>query len=99
MSQENVEVVRRLYREFERGNFAGVIKLLDPDAEWHWLRDAPTALIAGKKLRSREQIEAEMLQWMVDWEWFSVTGEEFIDAGDSVGGPALTEAGLRNARV
>jgi ketosteroid isomerase-like protein len=97
MPQENVEVVRRLYGEFERGNFLGVAQLLDPGVEWQWSRRS-TALIGGKSFRGLEQVEAGIREWLIDWEWFSVIGEEFIDAGDHVVVKARTEARLRDGR-
>jgi ketosteroid isomerase-like protein len=36
MSQENVELVRALYAEWEKGNFGAMAELYAPDVEWHW---------------------------------------------------------------
>src|SRR6187200_3318264 len=34
MSQENVEVVRRVFGYLDEGNFEALVELLDPDVEW-----------------------------------------------------------------
>ena len=34
MSEENVEVVRRGYEAFARGDLDGVLEIMDPDVEW-----------------------------------------------------------------
>jgi ketosteroid isomerase-like protein len=42
MSQENVELVRALYAEWEKGNFGAMAELYAPDVEWHWSIHAPS---------------------------------------------------------
>jgi ketosteroid isomerase-like protein len=80
MSQENVEIVRRLYEEFERGNF-WVAELFDPDIRIEWTdpmfaRSAESEGLAGLTSDMREFFEA--------WEHVTATAEQIIDAGERV---------------
>ncbi len=45
MSQENVEIVRRLNEAFNRGDLIAVLELLDPDFEWWDRADDPGATV------------------------------------------------------
>jgi ketosteroid isomerase-like protein len=84
MSKENVEVVRRLFAEWERGNFWAMTELYAPDVEWHWSRHARALRGGSASYRGLEEIGAAMQDWLSDWGWFRVSADEFIDAGDHV---------------
>jgi ketosteroid isomerase-like protein len=81
MSQENVEIVRRGFEEFEprgnlgvnfdSGNFA-------PDAEW--IPDYAPGL--RSVYRGREEFVEFMRTWSEDFEDWSIRPERLIDAGD-----------------
>src|SRR5262245_62636227 len=45
MSEENVELVRRAYDAFNRGDFEGWLAALDPDVEWDERYIAPDAAV------------------------------------------------------
>ncbi len=51
MSQENVEVVRRLYRAMNAHDVAGATELMSPDAEW-----IPDSRIGERPVRGREEV-------------------------------------------
>ena len=62
MSQENLELVRRRFDAFNRGDLAAMIELTDPDAVWWDRSDDPTG---GAPHRGRDacmQHLAEILQ-------------------------------------
>jgi ketosteroid isomerase-like protein len=78
MSQENVEVVRQAYAEFERGNF-WVPEFFDPDIRIRWLD------VVGARA---ETVGLENLtRFLRDWfaaQQLTMTAERLIDAGDQV---------------
>jgi ketosteroid isomerase-like protein len=79
MSQENVEVVRRLNKAFNRGDVAGVVELLDTACEWWDRFDDPGAALH----RGHEGISAYLSE-VDDHAELRVEPSEFIDAGDYV---------------
>jgi ketosteroid isomerase-like protein len=79
MSQENVEIVRRILDGWARGDFSVGADLLTPDFEWHQF---PQAVEPGTR-RGAEVGEA--LSKMFDvYDGLRVEAKEFIDAGDKV---------------
>jgi ketosteroid isomerase-like protein len=80
MSQENVETVKRIYAEFERGNF-WLPDLFDPSIELVW-SDAMFARSAQSK--GHEELTAHMRELFDAWERVTATAERIIDAGDQV---------------
>jgi ketosteroid isomerase-like protein len=78
MSQENVEIVRRSYAAFDRGDLAAALDDADPDlvvrrydpedATWH----GPEGFVQS------------FVDWTEGFDQFSASAEEFIDAGDRV---------------
>ena len=78
MSQENVEIVRRVYEGWSRGDFSQT-ELFDPEIEFE-LIDWP------HPVRSRG-IEAMAETWratLAAWEDFRAKPDEVIDHGDNV---------------
>ena len=85
MSELNVSVVRGMYEAFGKGDIAKVIAALDPQIEWLEAENfiyadgnpyiGPTAVLEGVFMR----IEAE-------WEDFTVSPKEILDAGETVVG-------------
>jgi len=80
MSQENVEVVSRVYAEWERGNFR-MPEVFDPSIQVVWVDPifVPEAETAGI-----EQLSQTMREFLDAWEDASATAERIIDAGDRV---------------
>ena len=81
MSQENVEIVRRGFTAFTRGDTALFLELLDPDVVWIPLM----ASLEGRVYRGVDGIR----QWLeegllTDWESFVPYAEDFRDLGDRV---------------
>ena len=83
MSQENVEVVRRGFEQFQaglaRGDPAAFFEsgVAAPDAEWI----VPPGLGMQSAYRGREGFLEFMRTWTEDFEW-SIELEEVVDAGD-----------------
>jgi ketosteroid isomerase-like protein len=78
MSQENVEIVRRAYEAFSRGDFEAWLESVHQDAELHEASEIPdTAVYRGHDGLRRW---AESVNQLVsDWHW---TPEEFIYQGE-----------------
>jgi ketosteroid isomerase-like protein len=88
MSQENVEVVRRLFAAFESvdvGNFERrfdeVREILDPEVEWV---AAPHSLLATEEYRGSDGVRRFWTQFLSTWDEYRVEVEELVDAGDQV---------------
>jgi len=80
VSQENVDLVRRVYGEWERGNFRAGKELLDESLTTVWAEDFPTAGI----YHGPAEHTAAMRTWLSAWDGFHLEAEDFVDAGDSV---------------
>jgi uncharacterized protein len=81
MSRENIEVVRRGYEAFMRGDVDGVMSSADPEIE---IYPDPVGPLAGKVWRGREGILVFLEDWLEPWEEFRLEPREFIDVGDHV---------------
>ena len=81
MSQENVEIVRRMFDAFNRYDFEEATRQLAPDAELH---GTVGGLTEGSLWRGPEQIGDFFAQDREAWDERRLDAEQFIDAGDSV---------------
>jgi ketosteroid isomerase-like protein len=88
MSQENVEVVRRLFAAFEGvdiGNLErrldGVLELFDPEVEWV---AAPHSLLASEEYRGYDGVRRFWTQFLSTWDEYGIEVDELIDAEDRV---------------
>jgi ketosteroid isomerase-like protein len=77
MSQENVEIVRRMGEAFNRGDLGLFLDTLDPEVEWKQINELePRHGHSG----AREAIA----QWDEMFDEPCYEAEEYIDAGDQV---------------
>ena len=84
MSQENVEVVRRVFDAVERRDGAAALALYDADFEWDFSR-VPWGEVAGPGVhRGRDALPRVYREWLSAWENYEEKLEELIDAGESV---------------
>ena len=60
MSQENVEIVRRLIDAWNRQDIEGILALIDPEAEYV---NAPTAVEPGTRRGHDEIVAVARTQW------------------------------------
>jgi len=79
MSQENVEIVRRAFGKFARGDF-WIPEVFDPSVRVVWLP------VAGGE---RETVGLDgmgrvMKDWLLSWEQVTYVAERFFDVGDQV---------------
>jgi ketosteroid isomerase-like protein len=80
MSEENVEIARRLHPAFNRRDVDEVLSVLDPDVEWIPIM----AALEGRVYRGHEGVVRWMEELETDWEIFETRPEEFRDLGDRV---------------
>ena len=79
MSEENVEIVRRIYAEFERGNFAAGLEWYDPEVRFEtWMPDSSENVTA----RGIAELGNFMRNWFGQWTNYRVIGDEFREVGD-----------------
>ena len=79
MSQENVEVVQRMYEAFGRGDIDAVRSAFDPEV----VIDA-THRVDGRIGHGREELIAIVSEWLGAWEEWHEEIEEMRDLGDRV---------------
>ena len=80
MSQENVEIVRRMLDAWNRQDIEGILALTDPEGEYV---NAPTAVEPGTR-RGHDEVAAAMRK---QWEILSGAVQEidrFHDRGDEI---------------
>jgi len=80
MSRENVELVRRWYDAWNRGDTHTVIQSFAPDVVWHGHPRLPEPGPYG----SRDEVERWMAQFREAWGELRTEPVELLDAGDSV---------------
>ena len=80
MSQENVEVIRRLLDAFERGGLDATLSFYDPDVTWVVAEDEPEAAT----LRGYDGLRALLAQWLQAFDELHIDPKELIDAGEAV---------------
>jgi ketosteroid isomerase-like protein len=76
MSQENVEIIRRAFDAYERGDVAAMLKDAHPDQVTY--RADPD----GATYHGAEGLMQAIAEWVEDFDEFTATAEEFIDAND-----------------
>ena len=88
MSEENVEIVRRLLaalQSVDAGNFEHrfdeVREILDPEVEWV---AAPHSLLASEEYHGYDGVRRFWTQFLSAWDEYGLEVEELIDAGDQV---------------
>jgi ketosteroid isomerase-like protein len=78
MSQENVEIVRRLYDAVNLAGLGAVTDFLHPEVE---VVPPPNWPEGSALLRGRERVQEFARQWMETFEDFRVEPERYVDSG------------------
>lgn len=82
MSEENIANSKAAYEAYAAGDIDGAFANADPGLVWHGTSDL---LPAGGTYEGVDAIKSDWLQAVGEnFEEFSVSAEEFIDAGDYV---------------
>ena len=83
MPNENVELIRAVYSDFEAGNIPGVLAAMAPDMVWNEAENFPYA--DGNPYRGADAILSGVFARLgSEWDGFAAVPEEFLDAGDTV---------------
>ena len=80
MSEENVEIVRRLYEVANNAGLEAVIEFTHPDLEVV----PPPNWLGRSTIRGRDEVLEFARQWRDAFEGFNVEAEKFVDSGDHV---------------
>jgi ketosteroid isomerase-like protein len=84
MSEENVDIIRRLYDAAARRDSGVVLAIYDPEVEVDMSR-APCRDLVGKRFyHGHDGLRAFYREWNGAWETVEADVEELIDAGDRV---------------
>ena len=85
MSETNVKIVRSMYEAFGKGDIGSVISCLDRDVEW-W--EAENFIYADQNPYSGPNavLEGVFMRIANDWDGFTVSAQDVLDAGDAVVG-------------
>jgi hypothetical protein len=73
MRERNVEVVRRGYEAFGRGDLGAAMELFHPDVEWH-----DPERPGGGTYRGHGGVLRNLAEWLEGWEEFRLEPEEFL---------------------
>lgn len=78
ISRDNVEIVRGVYAEWERGNFQAALPLFDPDITFEtFMPDANENVVS----QGLDETASFMRDWFGQWRRYRVIGDEFRAAG------------------
>jgi ketosteroid isomerase-like protein len=80
MSRENVEVVRRMYDAYARGDYELTLSYHDPEIEFSQPAQEPGA----GTYHGHQGIIRAMTKWVGAWDDYRVEVEELVDSGDHV---------------
>jgi uncharacterized protein len=80
MPQENIDVARRGYEAFARGDLDAALELMAPDIEAHDPPEMPDAAI----YRGHEAVRRDWEHTAELFDDFSVEVEDYFDAGDEL---------------
>ncbi len=80
MSQENMEIVKRVVEAFNRRDIDAFAELTTPDFEWVPMM----AAIEGEVFRGRQGIETYLGRLDDVWEDYRVVAGEYRDLGDRI---------------
>jgi ketosteroid isomerase-like protein len=91
VSEANVEVVRRLFDSYLRGDYAHASACLAPDVVYEVGQELPAL--------GRPAVRAMWERWDSTWEELETAPEEFVDAGDQVFVTVRYSARGRGSRI
>jgi ketosteroid isomerase-like protein len=83
MSKENVAVIRGLYDGFAAGDVGAVLGAMSPDIVWMEAENFPYAY-KNPYVGPQAIAEGVFARCIGEWDAFTVTPDEILDAGDTV---------------
>lgn len=83
MSQENVEIVRRIYEAVDRRDAETVLSFYHPEVVWDITHYEALVGLMGKRVwHGHEGLRDWSREWYEAWEQVDASLEEVIDAGE-----------------
>ena len=83
MSQENIKIVKDIYKSFEQRDIPAVLNLFDPSIEWIAAENSPAAV--GSPYHGRDEVrEGVFMRIAAGFEGFTIKVDELLDAGDKI---------------
>jgi uncharacterized protein len=82
MSTSNVELLRPIYEEWSRGNWAPRFDAYAPDYEWGWSDEFPD--LGGVVRDDNEDTSERLRQWLSGWKDWRCEAERYVAEGDTV---------------
>jgi ketosteroid isomerase-like protein len=76
MSETNVDVIRRLFDSYSRGDYVGAADCLAPDVVYEVGQEMPAI--------GRDSVQEMWERWDTAWDEMETVPEEFVAAGDNV---------------
>jgi len=80
MSRENVELVRRIYGAYARGDYGEMFERFHPEIEWFGLGTVSESGSTRGHTRARRSLST----WIGTWDDYRFELRELIDCGDEV---------------
>jgi len=80
----NVEIVKGGYQAFGRGDVPGVLGIFDPAIEWREAEGNPYKPDGEPWIGGDAIVQNLFMRLATEWDGFTVTPNEFYDAGDTV---------------
>jgi ketosteroid isomerase-like protein len=81
MSEENVEIVRRVYEAAARRDANAVLACYDPEVEWDVSRSPMARLVGGGVYHGHKGLLSFFRKYHEAWEDIEYEGAELIEAG------------------
>jgi ketosteroid isomerase-like protein len=82
MSEENVEILRRGFKEFARGDLDAMLERMDPDVDW---QPANAPILGVETIRGREALREFFTRDLLEgFDEFRAEPLDYEDLGDAV---------------
>ena len=78
-----VEPLRRLYDEWAKGNLLALQHVADPAIEWDWAPEMASLFGGPRTYRGLDEIWVATKEWLVPWQHYWMTADEFIELDDN----------------
>lgn len=83
MSQENIQIIQGMYDALGSGDIPTALGRMDQSIEWN---EAENFIYADRNpyVGPQAVLEGVLMRFGSDWEGFTITPEEWLDAGDRI---------------
>jgi uncharacterized protein len=81
MAHGNVDLIRPIYEEWGRGNWAPRFEMYDAEMEWGWSDEFPDL---DGVIRDTRDPNPRLRAWLSGWEHWSAEADDYLELGDHV---------------